>query len=142
MEDVLTGEDSGRPLAVSVLLDDVAVQEDDLQQNLDDAAEATLRLTRSGAMVGLPKCKFGMTECRHLGDWWTSGSYFCPPEGKLAALVELSEESMASMSCSKLYGMLGYWRQYVQDFSARTACLTRLLRKDAALWGPAHTEEV
>src|SRR5512138_3840463 len=93
-------------------------------------------------MVGLPKCKFGMTECRHLGDWWTSGGYFRPPEGKLAALVELSEDSMASMSRSKLYGMLGYWRQYVPDFSARTARLTRLLRKDAAPWGPAHTEEV
>ena len=37
--------------------------------------------------------------------------------------------------------MLGYWRDYVPDFAARTEKLRRLLSKDAAPWTAAHTEE-
>ena len=37
--------------------------------------------------------------------------------------------------------MLGYWRDYVPDFTARTEKLRRLLAKDAAPWTAAPTEE-
>ena len=140
MEDVLWPP--GQPaLPLSVLLDDVATQHDDVGCNLDDAAEAVLRITRAGAMVSPAKCKFAVKTTRHLGDKWTSGGYWRPPDGKISALLELDEQSLASMPRAQLFGMLGYWRDYVPDFAARTQRLRHLLRGDAAPWTPAHTEE-
>jgi hypothetical protein len=66
-------------------------------QNLTDAAEAVLRVTRAGAMVSPAKCRFGVTTARHLGDQWSSGGYFRPPDNKLSALLQLDEVAMASM---------------------------------------------
>lgn len=37
--------------------------------------------------------------------------------------------------------MIGYWREYVPDFAARTRRLKALLAGDATPWTPAHTEE-
>lgn len=142
MEDVLCGPQVERPLPLSILLDDVATQDDDLAQNLEDGADTVLRLTAAGAMVGLPKCQFGVQEARHLGHWWTSGGYFRPPAGKLAALMELSEEQLTRLPRAKIYGMLGFWRDYVPDFAARTSRLRALLSRDAAPWTAAHTEEL
>ena len=91
MEDVLRG------LPVSVMLDDVGTADADLDANLREAGDVILRLTGHGAMVGLPKCSFGMTAARHLGDWWCSGGKFRPSPDKLAVLVQLTEEQLSSM---------------------------------------------
>lgn len=37
--------------------------------------------------------------------------------------------------------MLGYWREYLPDFAARTSRLRKLLARDAAPWTPEHTAE-
>ena len=92
-------------------------------------------------MVSPAKCKFAVKTTRHLGDKWTLGGYWRPPDGKISAVLELDEQSLASMPRAQLFGMLGYWRDYVPDFAARTQRLRHLLRGDAAPWTPAHTEE-
>ena len=134
MEDVLRGDPKARALLVSILLDDVATVHDKLPANLRDAAEVILRLTRAGAMIGPAKCYLGIEEGRHLGDWWTSGGQFRPPPARTAALLELTHEQLAGMGRSKVYGMIGYWREYVPDFAARTRRLKAMLSSDATPW--------
>jgi hypothetical protein len=53
----------------------------------------------------------------------------------------MGEDQLAGMPRAQLYGMLGYWREYLPDFAARTVRLRKLLARDAAPWTPAHTEE-
>jgi len=45
------------------------------------------------------------------------------------------------MGRSKVYGMIGYWREYVPDFAARTRKLKALLSSDATPWTKEHTAE-
>lgn len=138
----MRGGPDDRELPVCILLDNVTAVADTVEANLVDAAEGILRLTAAGAMVGLEKCEFGVEEGKHLGDWWTSGGYFRPPPGRMAALLELSEDTLAGMVRSKIYGMVGYWREYLPDFAARTSRLCGLLSRDAAPWTPSHTAEL
>jgi hypothetical protein len=142
METVLLAKAAGRPLPATILLDDVTVFQDELALNLKDAVEAILRLTRAGAMVGPAKCKLGATEAEYMGEQWTSGGYFRPPTGKLAALLELTSEQLAEWPRAKLYGLLSYWRNYVPDFAAKTAKLRALLSQDAAPWGNEQADVV
>ena len=142
METVLLAPEAGRPLPATILLDDTTLFEDNLQQNLDDAVEAILRVTKAGAMVGPKKCVLGTREAEYMGEKWTSGGYFRPPRDKLAALLELSSEQLADWPRAKLYGLLSYWRSYVPDFAARTAKLRELLSQDASPWGPEHADAV
>ena len=76
---MLLAPEAGRPLPATILLDDTTLFEDNLQQNLDDAVEAILRLTKAGAMVGPKKCVLGTWEAEYMGEKWTSGGYFRPP---------------------------------------------------------------
>jgi ribonuclease HI len=142
MEDVLLGEEAGRKLPASILLDDVTVFEDDVERNVVDAAEAIERLCRAGAMVGLYKGIIGAEEEEFLGETWSSGGIFRPPHGKVQALMQMGDEAIAAMPRAKLYGMLSYWRSFVPDFSARTHALKKLLSQDAGDWTAVHAEEV
>ena len=142
MEDVLRGQPTDPKLMTSILLDDVTIAEDDVDRNVDDAAEAIGRLCRAGAMVGLYKGVVGASEAEFMGERWYSGGYFRPPSGKAAALLQLGDDALANMPRAQLYGMLSYWRQFIPDFSAKTSKVRKLLSQDAGEWTPAHTQEV
>ena len=92
MEDVLAG------LPVAILLDDVTIAEADLQESIDGAVDAIIRLCQAGAMVGLYKGVIGAEEAEFMGEQWTSGGYFCPNLGKVTALLREGDEYLASMS--------------------------------------------
>ena len=100
MEDVLVDSHPERQLPLSILLDDVSTVDDDVWQNLVDAAETICRITSAGVMIGPGKCFLAIEEGRHLGDWWTSGGTFRPPAGKLAALLEFSDTQLRGMGRS------------------------------------------
>lgn len=116
--------------------------EDELEQSMDSAVEAIIRLCRAGAMVGLYKGVVGAEETEFMGEEWSLGGYFCPIPGRIRALLKLGDQDLSTMPRAKLSGMLSYWRQFIPDFSAKTRHLWQLLGQDAGDWMPAHTEEV
>jgi hypothetical protein len=72
METVLEG------LPVAILLDDVTTKDDDVEANVDSAADAIIRLAEAGAMVGLYKGVVGAEEVEFMGDMWAAGGYWRP----------------------------------------------------------------
>jgi hypothetical protein len=133
METILEG------LPVTILLDDVTVCGGTVEECIDLTADAIVRLAEAGAMIGLYKGVIAAEEVEFMGEIWQAGGYFRPPPERVTALLEMSDEALASFHRPQLYGILSYWRMFLPDFAARTERLRGLLGSDARGWTEAHT---
>ena len=75
-----------------------------------------------------------------LGQTWLSGGYFKPDNLKLKAILNMSEEDLASASRARLFGLLSYFRPYCPDFAARIDEIRKLVSNDSEPWTPQHTK--
>ena len=109
---------------------------------LDDTLEVIKRLAEAGAMVSLKKSTICDTKGKVLGHEWHSGGLFTPQTKGLLALLEFPDERFGELERASIYGLLNYFRPYVQDFAVRTEPVRQLLSKTSAGWTTEHTRLV
>ena len=134
MEDVLKGAEGSRPLPVVVYLDDIAVFGDTKEQVLEDTLETISRLAAAGFMINLKKSQLVEETAKVLGHQWHSGGFWAPCTSKLEALATKTDQELARMSRSSLYGLLNFFREYVPSFAEVTEPLRALLGQDVKEW--------
>ena len=64
---------------------------------------------------------------RVLGHSWHAGGFWAPITTKLEALEVASDNELAAMSCSSLFGLLNFCQEYVPAFSELTEPIRGLL---------------
>jgi hypothetical protein len=128
--------DSGK---VCVYIDDVLLPSFFIEQGLQTFHEVLETLTKSGFSVNLKKCKFLTTEIEYLGQTISNGQVR-PIAHKVEALVSSRVPSNVK-EVRQFLGLAGYFRRYIPNYSLKTACVARLLRKEVAFhWGEEQDE--
>ena len=123
-----------RRLQVVVYLDDIAVFGDDPAQVLADTEEAIRRLAEAGFMINMKKSQLVQPAAKVLGHRWESGGYWAPEPAKLEALQAMSDDELARVNRSSLYGLLNFYREYVPAFAEHMLPLRELLGSDVKPW--------
>ena len=74
------------------------------------------------------KCEFWLTEVRFLGHVVSASSVSVDPE-KVKAMMSWERSTSIFEICS-FFGLIGYYRRFIKDFSRLATPMTRLTRKE------------
>lgn len=101
-------------------------------QYLEQTLEA---LSTAGFTINLKKCKFFVREIEYLGRN-VSEEGIRPSETKIAALID-SPIPVSVKEVRQFMGLASYFRKFIPEFASRTACISKLTKKDQKWeWGP------
>ena len=139
VESVLHGGPDDRPLPVVIYLDDIAMYGDTQEEVLEDMLEAVKQLATASFMLNLHKSQLVQAAAQVLRHLWTSGDFWAP-NIKLATLIEKTDGELAWFNRVSLYGLLNFYREYIQAFTKLVEPLCQLLGQDAQLWMPEAGE--
>ena len=96
-------------------------------------------LYKEGLKAKKKKCKFAMTQCSHLGHVVGQGRVE-PEQTKVEAVREFAKPR-TKKHVRAFLGLVGYYRWFLPDFAARTACLsdlTRAVAPNTVQWNEEH----
>ena len=120
-------------------LDDVVVYSNSFEQHVKDIRKVFALLCDAGLKVSLKKCRFAQKSLKYLGHIVSETGITVDPE-KVAAIKSMRIPRNVR-EIRKIIGMASYYRRFVQNFSAITAPLTELTKKNAKyLWSTKHDE--
>ena len=115
-------------VCVQVYIDDIIIYSPSFSQHLKDLESVFKILRENGLKINIEKCKFCRQEIEVLGHL-VSGDGLRPIPSKLDTIKNLPAPTSITELRSSL-GMIGYYRDFIEDFSAITSPLNKLLRKD------------
>lgn len=119
---------------VLVYIDDVLILSMTIEEGLQTLREVLSTLTGAGFSINLKKCSFLATEVEYLGRTISNGQVK-PSARKVEALVN-SPIPKNVKQVRQFLGLAGYFRRYIPNYASRTACISRLTRKETEfLWG-------
>ena len=122
-------------------LDDLIIFSESWEDHLTHIQMVLERLRHAGLTAKARKCEFGASECVYLGHIVGSGTVR-PEEDKTAAVRQfpMSETKKAVRS---FLGLTGYYRRFVENYSAVAVPLTNLTKKNSphkVVWTEACEE--
>lgn len=106
-----------------VYIDDLIIPCESMEQGLDLSLAA---LVKAGFTINLKKCRFFVTSIEYLG-WIISADGVRPSETKIKALVH-SPIPNTVKQVRQFMGLASYFRKFIPEFAARTACITKLTK--------------
>ena len=88
------------------------------------------RIEKSRLKLNKTKCKFGLNEVKYVGHIFSSEGVRADPS-KIEAIVNMPmPENASDVHC--FLGMVTYLGKFLPNLSDKTACLRKLIEKDAA----------
>jgi hypothetical protein len=122
-----------------VFIDDIIVYSNTWAEHVRHVHTVLFRLLQAKLTVKLAKCVFACQEIDYLGHKIGHGC-ITPREAKVKALLDMSRPKDKKRLKSFL-GAVGYFQRYIPQFSAVTAPLTALLKKDVRFEWSKETED-
>lgn len=120
---------------VFVYLDDLLLLSTSFGEHLSLLFEVAQILRKAGLTLNIKKCKWCMKQVRYLGYIVGDGCIKTDPD-KVSAIRNISVPSKVKELQSFL-GLAGWYRRFLKDYSALTAPLTDLCRKNKEfVWTP------
>ena len=98
-------------------LDDILVYSRTFEDHVRDVQRVLRRLQEHGIKLKPSKCNFFQQRVRYLGRIVSADGYSLDPEDTKAVQKLKSEKPNTVGDIRKLLGFLGYYRQYIPDFS-------------------------
>ena len=124
---------------VVVYLDDTIIFSRTFNEHLDHLKRVFSRIRRAGLKLNLEKCNFWMRSLPFLGHI-ISPQGIAPDPQKIDAVEKIQPPKNVTQLRSFL-GLVGYYRQFIQNFSSIAKPLNWLLQKDVAYeWKTAQQE--
>lgn len=123
---VALGELQGK-LAL-VYMDDVLITSKTIDEGLEKLDIVLKALVGSGFTLNMDKCKFLQTTIEYLGRE-VSGDGIRPSKTKIDALVSSPTPSNVKQ-IRQFMGLANYFRKFVPEFAAKTACITALTKNN------------
>jgi hypothetical protein len=118
-------------------IDDIIIFSTDFQTHMSDLAEVLDLIISGGVKLSLPKCKFAQTTIDYLG-YRVDGSGLRPNPDKVKSLQEFPIPKKQK-NVRQFLASVGFYRQFIHDFSGISAPLSNLLRKNRKWsWGNAE----
>ena len=113
------------------------VQKLSTKKNLE---QVLARIEKSELKLNKTKCKFGLNEVKYVGHIFSSEGVRADPS-KIEAIVDMPMPENAS-DVHRFLGMVTYLGKFLPNLSDKTACLRKLIEKDAAWdWTEEHTKQ-
>ncbi|CAM8956634.1 unnamed protein product [Rhodiola kirilowii] len=134
-------KDVFRPLlhkSVLVFMDDILVYSPSWPTHLEHLQSVLTILRTHGYFVKASKCEIAQPKVHYLGHI-ISGEGMEMDPSKIEAIVSW-EQPTTVKKLRGFLGLAGYYRRFINHFAAIAAPLTKLLRKDAFVWGKAATD--
>lgn len=122
-----------------VYIDDLLIPCSTIEEGLDYLEETLKALCTAGFTINLKKCKFFVNDIEYLGRH-ISKEGVRPSETKVAALVN-SPVPCNVKQVRQFMGLASYFRKFIPDFAARTACITKLTKTNQK-WGWGFEQDV
>ena len=124
---------------VVVYLDDTIIFSRTFNEHLDHLKRVFSRIRRAGLKLNLEKCNFWMRSLPFLGHI-ISPQGIAPDPQKIDAVEKIQPPKNVTQLRSFL-GLVGYYRQFIQNFSSIAKPLNWLLQKDVVYeWKTAQQE--
>lgn len=118
-----------------VYIDDLLIPFSEIAQGLEYLERTIEALSLSGFTINLKKCKFFVQEINYLGRHISSEGVR-PSNEKVNALTN-SPVPGTVKEVRQFMGLASYFRKFIPEFAYRTACITKLTKKDQKWqWGP------
>lgn len=111
-----------------VYLDDILVYGTTFESHLENLRQVLRRLQNHGVKLKPSKCRLFQKEVRYLGRIISSDGYKMDPADTEAVEALRTKTPATVGELRKFLGLLGYYRQYIQDFSRKAKPLYDLLR--------------
>ena len=109
-------------------LDDLAAYSATWKDHLEHVRQVLVRLRESGLTAKHDKCQFGMKHCRYLG--YVVGGGEVRPELAKVEEVKKWKRPRTKKEVRMFWGLSGYYRSFIPQYSVIAAVLTDLTRKD------------
>lgn len=117
-----------------VYIDDILIPFSTIDEGLHYLEETTMALSNAGFTINIKKCKFFVDNIEYLGRN-ISQEGIRPSTTKVAALVD-SPVPCNIKQVRQFMGLASYFRKFVPEFAARTACITKLTKNNQKCeWG-------
>uniref|UniRef100_A0A0A9X1Z8 RNA-directed DNA polymerase n=1 Tax=Lygus hesperus TaxID=30085 RepID=A0A0A9X1Z8_LYGHE len=122
---------------VVVYLDDLLLPSKTPQEGLENLQQVLEALNTAGFSLNIKKCKFLQPLVEYLGRE-VSAEGIRPGSQKIEALQKSPIPSSVKQ-VRQFMGLANYFRKFIPEFAARTACITDLTKKDHPfLWSQEH----
>jgi len=115
-------------VCVQVYLDDIIIYSPSFSQHLKDLEDVFRILRKYNLKINIEKCKFCRKEIEVLGHL-VSTEGLRPIESKVKNILNLTPPTSVTELRSYL-GMIGYYREFIENFASIMAPLYKLLRKN------------
>ena len=112
---------------VFVYLDDIIIATETYEHHFQLLSKISERLSKANLTISVEKSRFCMKELKYLGYIIGRGSIRPNPE-KTSSIHNYPQPKNVK-DVRRLLGMAGWYRRFIQDFSAITAPLTELTKK-------------
>ncbi|PIK43416.1 hypothetical protein BSL78_19747 [Apostichopus japonicus] len=113
-----------------VYLDDVLVHGSTFKEHLENVKKLLARLQQHGIKLKASKCKLFQRQVRYLGRLVTEEGHKLDP-ADLEPVLSLKDKKPSTVwELRKMVGFIGYYRSYIQNFSAIASPLFKLLQKE------------
>lgn len=120
--------------SVLVYIDDVLILSMSIVEGISLLHEVLKTLTEAGFSINIRKCSFLATEVEYLGRVISQGQVR-PSSNKIEALVKAPTPTNVK-EVRQFLGLAGYFRRYIKGYATKTACISRLTKKDVKFeWG-------
>src|SRR6185369_7042557 len=113
---------------VTNYIDDTLVFSPTFEQHLLDLKEVLTRIASVGLTLNIKKCKFALQQVEILGHE-LSAQGLHPQKERIQKIQELKPPNNVPEARSFI-GMIGYYRQFIRNFSIIAAPITDLFRKN------------
>ena len=114
-----------------VYVDDILVFSKDLSSHVQHLRDVLLLCREHGLTIGLPKCRFAVTEIEFPGHRLTSSG--CSPLVKHSAAISTFPQPSDKPSLQRFLGMVNFYRKFLRSAAQVLAPLTDALK------GPGKT---
>ncbi|CAK9806275.1 Retrovirus-related Pol polyprotein from transposon 297 [Anthophora plagiata] len=122
-----------------VYLDDILIPSETIEEGFERLKVVLSALDKAGFSLNLKKCAFFKTKIEYLGRE-ISAEGIRPGEAKIKSLLEAPiPENVKQVR--QFMGLASYFRKFIPEFAVRTACITKLTKKDEQWrWGDEQEE--
>ena len=121
-------------------VDDVLLFSRSPEQHIEHLSEVFDRFRQANLRLNPSKCKFALRQVTYLGHVLSKDGVACDPS-KIEVIKSFPVPKNAQQLRS-YFGIVNYYRKFIQSFSIKTANLRSLLKRDAKfVWNSVHQQE-